>query len=62
MNLARVPGQVVIGYASDKIGLRKLIITMSGLSALSVLTGWGLAHDTGGILGFAFAFGGFAGR
>lgn len=61
MNLARVPGQVVIGYASDKLGARTLILFMAFASGVSVMTGWGLAHDTGGVIGFAIAFGGFAG-
>jgi MFS family permease len=61
MNLARVPGQISIGYISDRLGARVLIIAMAGASGLSVMTGWGLARDTGGILGFAIAFGGFAG-
>lgn len=61
MNLARVPGQVIIGHASDKLGARLLIVFMALASGLTVMTGWGLAHDTGGVLGFAIAFGLFAG-
>lgn len=62
MNLARVPGQVVIGYASDKMGARTLILGMAAASTVSVYAGWGAATDTGGLLGFSLAFGGFAGR
>lgn len=61
MNLARVPGQVLIGHASDKLGARLLIVFMALASGLTVMTGWGLAHDTGGVLCFAIAFGLFAG-
>lgn len=62
MNLARVPGQVLIGYASDKVGPRKMILAMTILSTISVGAGWGAATDAGGLLGFALAFGSFAGR
>lgn len=61
MNLARVPGQVIIGHASDKLGARMLIVFMAFASGLTVMTGWGLARDTGGVLAFAIAFGLFAG-
>jgi microcompartment protein CcmK/EutM len=62
MNLARIPGQVFIGYASDKLGPRKLILVMTIASTASVLAGWGAATDAGGVIGFALAFGGFADR
>jgi hypothetical protein len=62
MNLARVPGQVLIGYASDRMGARTLILGMAAASTISVYAGWGAATNTGGLLGFSLAFGGFAGR
>lgn len=62
MNLARVPGQVLIGYASDRMGPRKMILALAAISALTVYAGWGSATNTGGVLAFAIAFGGFAGR
>lgn len=62
MNLARVPGQIVIGYASDKVSARRLIIGMCIASAVTVFAGWGLAIDVGGVLGFSIVFGAFAGR
>jgi len=62
MNLARVPGQALIGYASDRIGPRKLVLAMAVVSTVSVFAGWGTATTTGGILGFSLLFWGFAGR
>jgi MFS family permease len=62
MSFARVPGQVLIGYASDRVGPRKMILGVAGISALSVYAGWGSATNTGGLLAFALVFGGFAGR
>jgi sugar phosphate permease len=62
MNLARVPGQVLIGYASDRMEARSLILIMAAASTISVYAGWGAATNTGGLLGFSLAFGGFAGR
>ncbi|WVR05138.1 hypothetical protein IAU60_002150 [Kwoniella sp. DSM 27419] len=61
MNLARVPGQVIIGHLSDKMGPRKLIIMMAVASTVTVFAGWGAALNTGGLVGFALAFGAFAG-
>lgn len=61
MNLARVPGQVIIGHASDTMGVRKLIVLMSLASTASVFAGWGNATNTAGVLCFALAFGVFAG-
>ncbi|WVQ98835.1 hypothetical protein IAU59_005966 [Kwoniella sp. CBS 9459] len=61
MNLARVPGQVILGYLSDKLSPRLLILSMAIVSAISVFAGWGAATDSGGLVGFSLAFGGFAG-
>ncbi|OCF41432.1 hypothetical protein I317_04733 [Kwoniella heveanensis CBS 569] len=61
MNLARVPGQVILGYLSDKLSPRFLIIGMAVASAVSVFAGWGAATNSGGLVGFSLAFGGFAG-
>ncbi|WVQ78389.1 hypothetical protein IAT38_000475 [Cryptococcus sp. DSM 104549] len=61
MNLARVPGQVVLGYLSDNLGLRKLIVGIAAASALSVFAGWGAATSTGGLVAFSLAFGAVAG-
>ena len=61
MNLARVPGQIVLGHVSDHLGSRILTLGLALVSVVTVLTGWGLAKDTTGIIGFSIAFGGFAG-
>ncbi|WVO16804.1 hypothetical protein L204_104490 [Cryptococcus depauperatus] len=61
MNLARVPGQVILGYLSDTIGPRKLILGISAASALSVFAGWGSAIDQGGLVAFSLTFGAVAG-
>ncbi|WWC89922.1 uncharacterized protein L201_004851 [Kwoniella dendrophila CBS 6074] len=61
MNLARVPGQVVIGYLADKMSPRKLILLMALASGISVFAGWGAAKNVGGLVGFSLAFGAFAG-
>nr|XP_019042357.1 hypothetical protein I302_08960 [Kwoniella bestiolae CBS 10118]OCF21287.1 hypothetical protein I302_08960 [Kwoniella bestiolae CBS 10118] len=61
MNLARVPGQVIIGHLADKISPRKLILLMALASGISVFAGWGAARDVGGLVGFSLAFGAFAG-
>ncbi|WWC69329.1 uncharacterized protein I206_103267 [Kwoniella pini CBS 10737] len=61
MNTARVPGQVFLGYLADKLGARKLIISMSLASGISVFAGWGAAKNSGGLIGFSIAFGVFAG-
>lgn len=61
MNLARVPGQVVLGMVSDRLSARKVIIALSMISALTVFAGWGAAIDAGGVLAFAVVFGAFAG-
>nr|XP_018263718.1 uncharacterized protein I303_03590 [Kwoniella dejecticola CBS 10117]OBR85876.1 hypothetical protein I303_03590 [Kwoniella dejecticola CBS 10117] len=61
MNTARVPGQVFLGYLADKLGARKLIISMALASGISVFAGWGAAKDSGGLIGFSIAFGIFAG-
>ncbi|WRT67244.1 uncharacterized protein IL334_004211 [Kwoniella shivajii] len=61
MNLARVPGQVIIGHLADKMGPRKLILLMALASGISVFAGWGAAKNVGGLVGFSLAFGAFAG-
>ncbi|KAK4686345.1 hypothetical protein P7C73_g3793, partial [Tremellales sp. Uapishka_1] len=61
MNLARVPGQVILGWISDRVAPRKLIMLMAAGSSLSVFAGWGEAKSTGALLGFSLAFGTFAG-
>nr|XP_031862664.1 uncharacterized protein CI109_001675 [Kwoniella shandongensis]KAA5529736.1 hypothetical protein CI109_001675 [Kwoniella shandongensis] len=61
MNLARVPGQVILGHLSDKLGPRKMIVAIALASAVSVFGGWGAATNTGGLIGFSLAFGAFAG-
>ncbi|KAK8869677.1 hypothetical protein IAR55_000245 [Kwoniella newhampshirensis] len=61
MNLARVPGQVIFGHLSDKLGPRRLILAMAAVSATTVFGGWGAATNTGGVIGFSLAFGACAG-
>ncbi|KAK6903067.1 hypothetical protein I204_07796 [Kwoniella mangroviensis CBS 8886] len=61
MNLARVPGQVIIGHLADKMSPRKLILLMAIASGISVFAGWGAAKNVGGLVGFSLAFGAFAG-
>lgn len=62
VNLARIPGQILIGHLSDKTGPRKLIIGMAIMSALSVYVIWGAATGEATLLVFSMMFGAFAGR
>lgn len=62
MNLARIPGQVLIGHLSDKLGPRKLILGMAMASSLSVYAIWGSTTGEAGLLVFSLFFGAFAGR
>ena len=60
MNLARVPGQIILGYTSDKMSARPLILLVCVCSSATTFT-WGAADTTGGILAFSLAFGSIAG-
>jgi MFS family permease len=60
MNLARVPGQIMLGYMSDKLSARPLILLVCVCSSVTTFS-WGAADTTPGILLFAIAFGGVAG-
>lgn len=62
MNLARIPGQIIIGHLSDLVDPRRLILTMAGLSAASVYAFWGRADGEPLLLVFSLLFGAFAGR
>lgn len=60
MNLARVPGQIILGYVSDKMSARPLILLVCVCSTVTAFT-WGAADTTPGILAFSLAFGSVAG-
>jgi hypothetical protein len=62
VNLARIPGQVIIGHLSDLVDPRRLILAMAGLSAASVYAFWGRADGEPLLLVFSLLFGAFAGR
>jgi MFS family permease len=60
MNLARVPGQILLGHLSDKMSARPLILLVCVCSSVTTFS-WGAAETTPGILLFSTAFGGIAG-
>lgn len=74
MNLARIPGQILVGHLSDKVSIRKLIAVMAIASSVSVYAIWGSVaatngqgeseprgSGTAGLLVFSILFGAFAG-
>lgn len=57
MNIASVPGLLILGYLSDRMPVRVVLTISCGGAALACLTLWGLATNTATLFAFAVVFG-----
>lgn len=57
MNAASVPGNALIGYLSDRVATKFMIIGTCTIGAVSVLVAWGLGTTTAPLIVFAIVWG-----
>lgn len=60
-NAAQVVGQYGFGHFSDTVDVHVLLFVSSAVSAISVLSLWGLAKSLASLIVFSVLYGGFAG-
>lgn len=61
-SFSQVPGQIVVGYLSDnRVSVETLAFLAPAVSAVAILTLWGMAHSLSSLIVFSLVYGVFGG-